>query len=472
MSVINRMLADLEARGAASDHASAPGHPPGRTMKQRLPGRRFWLGLLAVCLFVVAGALWFDRGPQVVAMLLPATEEADAVQPETEALLADAPVVELTNRLTGLRWEAPSAHGAVLVFEFAGEVPALEPPVRDGDRLLVKLPVAADGIALPSPPAGQELIRAVALETHAGGMRLDAEIDPLSRAAFEYAGANELRLTLISADLPRAAEKVEPEPDERVAAAATDAGEGDEVTADTRESDPPSEPDEPAEPAGASAGAGDAAAEASATDEPRMVRTDSQGSPEAIARRRYSEARDAYSAGSVSRARRLLEEAVERDPELHPAREMLVGLLLRSGDHDRARAELAIGLQHDPVRPAYVLPFARQLIAEGELERAARVLDNASATANDDGAYHALVATVARRMERHEAAIAAYTRALERDARQGTWWVGLGISLVAEGHDQQATAAFREARQTGTLSAELDQWVSGRIDALARSAGE
>ena len=52
-----------------------------------------------------------------------------------------------------------------------------------------------------------------------------------------------------------------------------------------------------------------------------------------------------------------------------------------------------------------------------------------------------------------------YAAALRRSPGNSTWWIGLGISLAADGRAESARESFFLARATETLSPELLQYV-------------
>ncbi|MDZ7788267.1 MAG: hypothetical protein U5K73_09140 [Halofilum sp. (in: g-proteobacteria)] len=201
--------------------------------------------------------------------------------------------------------------------------------------------------------------------------------------------------------------------------------------------------------------------------EGRVRKSEPSVAPEERARRLEAKAREALDDGDVAAARDHLTRALEFDAGRHSARDLLVGLSLRTGDAEAARNLLAEGVARAPERGAYAKPFARLLVDAGDLERALRVLRRAAPAADRDAGYHGLTAAVAQRLKRHDLAASEYTRALEIDSSRGVWWMGLGISLRATDHPDEALAAFREARASGDLNERLDRWVQQRIDALA-----
>lgn len=269
---------------------------------------------------------------------------------------------------------------------------------------------------------------------------------------------------------------VEPEPEPKTEPKAEPETEPKTEPKAESETEPKAEPEtEPAATANAGADGANSAeptqraqtesADAGSAPQPTVRKTQSLP-PESRARRRYREARQALAGGEVGTARRLLTQAIELDPTLHPARDLLIGLWRRVGDAAAARRLLEEGIALAPERVQYAMPYARLLVDTGELERAANVLARARTAANGNAGFHALAAAVAQRRGRHEQAAREYTHALEADAGNGLWWLGLGISLAATDRTEEARTALREARASGDLSENLDRWAEGRIAEL------
>ncbi len=515
MSLINRMLSDLDRRGErpGSTTDAQPAEPAPRPRRRGFPLRALGPALLAVALVAVAAALVYQRADQLVAGLGALTGPASGSGQADNAQAQAAP------RITDLRFETTKA-GVEL--SLTVDQPLGGPPgySRDGDRVELHLPASgANQLALPAPPAGQDIVRRLRVTAGGDPAVLDLSIDPNARVALSHEGAG-VTLRALAAQGERAggADGDDPAPQ----AADDDAGSREGGAADSTDATQVAQSDEPNDAAdaeqtadtatqaasatetepSASNGAGrdapepeqasasDASADSSevaadagepaettnttegAAGEEEAIRQANDGGPALRAKRRYRRAREALDAGDLTRARALLEQALGADPGLHPARELLVALLRRARDTAAARDVLAKGLERAPQRVAYAKPMARLLADAGELERAAAVLERARATAGGDPTFHALRGAIAQRLGRHEEAITAYTRALEGDTGRGQWWLGLAISLAAADHSQQARSAFREARASGDLSPEADRWARQRIEALARSGGD
>ncbi|MDZ7829093.1 MAG: hypothetical protein U5K33_06265 [Halofilum sp. (in: g-proteobacteria)] len=505
MSVINRMLSDLERRGAPSPQSGEqemrPASPPRR---RRRPSTRIALSALAGVLIIVAGALWLQRGDRIFAAL--------ESTPPAPAESTPAP------ELVGVAFDR-SGDRARLTLRVEGNMARSPRFSRSGGSATLVVDAGADDLVLPAPPREQPVFRGIALGSDSAA-RTRIHLEVASAAELEL-GVEGGEITLLgrmpvtgsapgdddaaddglpaaagapveatesngnaentententdaagtdSAASARSAEVAGPESTPDADASRTQSAPGDDrANPDADADDPPGSGQVVAETGASPA---DAEMVAAHDGSEGTVRKTASMSPETRARRRYREGRDAAARGELASARQALDEALELDPSLHAARDLLVALLRRAGDTAAARRLLADGVERSPARVQYAMPYARLLVDLGELDRAAEVLEGARATGAGAAGYHALVAAVDQRRGAHRSAAAEYTRALEIRAGNGLWWLGLGVSLAALEKSDEARAAFREARTTGTLSQSLDRWAQGRIDELATGKG-
>lgn len=53
--------------------------------------------------------------------------------------------------------------------------------------------------------------------------------------------------------------------------------------------------------------------------------------------------------------------------------------------------------------------------------------------------------------------------ALERQPEQGTWWMGLGLAMAAQGKSAEAHAAYRRSLTAGNLPENLEEFVRAKL---------
>jgi MSHA biogenesis protein MshN len=194
-----------------------------------------------------------------------------------------------------------------------------------------------------------------------------------------------------------------------------------------------------------------------------------QGREEAVPQRAEGEYRRALASlqdGRMLDAVAALEQALRLDPAHDAARQTLVGLLIEEKRTDEAIRHLQAGLALDARQPALAMLLARLQIERGGsgIDTLMRTLPYAGTNAD----YHAFLAGALQREQRHREAAEQYQAALRAAPGNGVWWMGLGMSLQAEKRTGEALEAFQRARASGSLSAELLAFVERRLQQLGR----
>lgn len=161
-----------------------------------------------------------------------------------------------------------------------------------------------------------------------------------------------------------------------------------------------------------------------------------------------------------------LQQALRLNPKHDAARQTLVGLLIENKRNDEAMAELQQALALDARQPALAMLLARLQIERGGsgIETLLRTLPYAAGNAE----YQGFLAGALQRQDRHREAVDQYGAALRGAPGNAVWWMGLGISLQAEKRNADAAEAFRRARAAGTLSPELQGFVERRLQQVGR----
>ncbi|MGV7207482.1 tetratricopeptide repeat protein [Oxalobacteraceae bacterium A2-2] len=189
-------------------------------------------------------------------------------------------------------------------------------------------------------------------------------------------------------------------------------------------------------------------------------------SPAQLSEGSYRRGLAALQEGRSSEALGHLERALEVDPRNEAARQTYISLLLEQRRPEDAIRQLRLALGIDPRQPGLAMVLARL-----QLERGGPALDTLMRTlpyADSSPEYQAFVAGVLQREQRHDEAAERYRAALKLSPQNGVWWMGLGISLQAGGHAPEAREAFQRARNGKGMTAELQAFVDRKLEQLSR----
>ncbi|OGU33812.1 MAG: hypothetical protein A2199_02190 [Hydrogenophilales bacterium RIFOXYA1_FULL_63_33] len=80
-----------------------------------------------------------------------------------------------------------------------------------------------------------------------------------------------------------------------------------------------------------------------------------------------------------------------------------------------------------------------------------------------DADYHGTLAALLVQLKQYPDAVRQYEQALEMQPGSGTWWVGLGLALAAQGKNDEARSAYRRARMAGNLPDTLEEFVRAKL---------
>lgn len=176
----------------------------------------------------------------------------------------------------------------------------------------------------------------------------------------------------------------------------------------------------------------------------------------------YQQAISYLQQGRVAEAQDQLKSAIVAYPQHDDARQTLVGLLVDNKRNDEAIHVLKAGLQVSPHHAGYAQTLARLQLDAGLVTDALHTLESNSVNTQQPQEYHALMAVVFQKTGQHSQAITHYQQALSQGASTPVWYIGLGVSLQAEGRTQEAKQAYQQA-QSSQLSPELAQFVTQRL---------
>ena len=200
------------------------------------------------------------------------------------------------------------------------------------------------------------------------------------------------------------------------------------------------------------------------TEKPPVIRKeDSQPTAGEAAEERYRKALTLIQKDRENQARPLLEEALELSPGHVAARETLAALLSDAGQNQEAEAILRAGRALNPDHAWFALSLARLQAARGDTEDAAATLQSGIGGRGVNTEYHATLAALLVRLKQYPDAAKQYEQALKLQPGQGTWWMGLGLSMEGQGKSDEARSAYRRALKAGNLPDRLEEFVRAKL---------
>ncbi len=207
-------------------------------------------------------------------------------------------------------------------------------------------------------------------------------------------------------------------------------------------------------------------AAAPAHEEGKVEKQIKQASVQQQADNEFRKASGLMQQGRINEALAGYEAALRLDAGHASARQALAGLLLQNKRNADAEHVLQDGLKHDPGHSGFAMLLARLQVERNDSELALETMLKTLPYAGQQAEYHAFIAALLQRLGRHREAVMHYQNALQLAPVSGIWLMGLGISLQAVQRNEEALDAFRRARESHTLNAELQSFVGQKIKEL------
>lgn len=188
--------------------------------------------------------------------------------------------------------------------------------------------------------------------------------------------------------------------------------------------------------------------------------------PEERAENAYREGAQHLAQSRLADAEEALRQALASDPRHIKARELLVGLVVRKGRLDEAQQLLKEGRTLFPEDYQFAQLLARLHVQRGADAEGLALLEQVQNAAQKDADFLGLLAALYQRADRHIDAIKAYSRALILKPEQGQWWLALGISFEAENSPGAAYNAYLRAIAGRELDPTLARYAQQRLALL------
>lgn len=402
MSIINKMLQDLDRRGVSDPEAKLVQEV--RSVPPPRKDREWFWRIMAVLLIAsvgwVAWITWQLRSPQPVAteLAFKAAQNASRrpASPSAAAAVVPAPTPAESKPVPT---QAPAEPKPVPTPASAESTPA--PKVAE---------------AIEAPPGTETPIRKQAPKPALKAAARDVQptAAPAARAAAAKAGAGtKSAVRLDDLDVPRARILEAPVP------AAT-----------------------------------------------RVQKLDRARSAEDRAETEFRRGATLLNQGRVAEAEDAFAAALSISAAHEAARQALVALHLEQGRIDEARRLLQEGVAVNPGNARFATVLARIYVERRDFAAALDVMNAVKAPEQVGAEFQSMRGLVLQQLGRHAEAIEAFQNALRGAPQTGAVWMGLGISLETMARKAEAAEAFRRATATGSLDAEARRYAEQRARQL------
>lgn len=203
--------------------------------------------------------------------------------------------------------------------------------------------------------------------------------------------------------------------------------------------------------------------EREADDGARIEKKMRMSTPRERAENEYRRALALVNQGRISEGTAVLRGALSENATHLGARLALFSLLVEQQRYEEAQSLLNEALARDPAQPQLASRLARLQWERGDVQGAETTLRRSAGAAQGNPEFRGFHAAVLQRLTLHKEAVTEYQAALRLAPEAGVWWMGLGISLEADGRSAEAREAYQRARASGALSAELDRFVEQKL---------
>lgn len=177
----------------------------------------------------------------------------------------------------------------------------------------------------------------------------------------------------------------------------------------------------------------------------------------------YQEAISLVQQGRVTEAQDVLAKALLEYPANEDARQTLAALLLDNNRVAEAKTVLSQGLLINPEHVQFRMAVARLEVELGSHSAALNTLLDGSKQAANNAKYQAFLATMLQRENRHEEAVKHFQYALGIDRGMTKAFVGLGMSLQALNRLEDAQVAYNNAQSNSSIHPNLKSFLDVRI---------
>jgi len=185
----------------------------------------------------------------------------------------------------------------------------------------------------------------------------------------------------------------------------------------------------------------------------------------------YQLALDYSMQGETYKASEILMEVLGKTPDSIRARKLLISLFINEGKVDTAYSIINKGLKLSPKNSDLLLMKAQILSDRGKASLALETLEKSTPLIDGYPDYYALKAALYQQKEKYPDSAILYSKLVEINPDNSTWWLGLGISMENLKRNKEALHAYNKANINDNLSYELQSYLSSRLKYLKQHKG-
>lgn len=163
----------------------------------------------------------------------------------------------------------------------------------------------------------------------------------------------------------------------------------------------------------------------------------------------------AYKQGHASEAAVQFRAALREEPRHLAARQTLLSLMAEQKQWDEAQTLLKEGLELMPQQIAWAMALARIQVERDNAAGAWDTLLKYMVYGEKSADYRGFSGVLLQRLQKPKEAAIHYQAAVQLKPTEGRWWLGLGLAYEADGRKTEARDAFQHAKGTIGLSPEM-----------------
>lgn len=171
--------------------------------------------------------------------------------------------------------------------------------------------------------------------------------------------------------------------------------------------------------------------------------------------------------GDQKEAIRLLTKLLDKTPDNILARKRLAAMLFAQGNHLQADEILRHGVILQPDNQEMRIMQARLWVQMKNPTKALELLNDFKVSAVQAPDYISYRASLARQVSRFDTAKSDYRQLTQSQPANARWWLGLAVAEEKLGNNQPALQAYINAKDLDQLSSEVNDFVQQRIQYLA-----